>query len=143
MSTDIEKELHSVVNDGVDLVNIRNKKYKIRWIKPGTQRKLSETITKYKDDDTLQYRCASLCILNNYFKILFFQWFLWRWFFFIKEYSPGEMKEVFEVSKKKIPQVESLLNMVLILGVTDMLKSQTMTFAKDFLQKQNTEQSTQ
>lgn len=143
MNNEIEKIYNSVVENETDYVNLRGKKVGIKWMHPGTQRKLSNIILKYKDDDTLQHRCAAVCVLNSFFKILFLYPILWRWYFFVKEYSANEMYEIFEVSKKKVQQESSLKNMVLLIGVRDTLKQQTMTSVESILQKLLSEQSTQ
>lgn len=143
MNNKVENLYNSIVENEADYVSLRGKKVGIKWIRPGTQRKLSNTMLKYKEDDTLQHRCAAICVLNSFFKILLFYPILWRWYFFVKEYSASEMYEIFEVSKKKVQQESSLKNMVLLIGVRDTLRQQTMISVESILQKLLSEQSTQ
>lgn len=143
MNKEIEKEYNSLVENDYDIVKLRGKSKKITWMHPGTQRKLSKIMIKYADDDTLQHRCAAACVLNGFFKILFFYPILWRWYFFVKGYTPDEMGAIFEMSKKKVQQQESLRNMVLLIGVKDTLRKQTMTSVESMLQKLVSEQPTQ
>ena len=139
---DIEKEYNSLVEDGADVVSIRGKKFKIRWMKAGTQRKVSDIITKYGDDDTVQYRCAAAFVLNNFWSILLFHWIYWRYMFYIKEYTFDELTPIIEISKKKIQLKESLRNMASLIGVMDTLSNQTITSVRSFLQGLASEQST-
>lgn len=39
--------------------------------------------------------------LNGYWKIKFLYPFLWRWFFYIKQYGDHELMKVIAVGKKK------------------------------------------
>lgn len=143
MKKETEVEYNSIVENEADIVVVRGRKVSIKWVHPGTQRKLSKVMVKYGSDDTLQYRCAAICVLNGYFKILFFYWFLWRWYFFVKGYAPEELKPIFELAKKKVQQETSLQNMVSLIAVKDTLKKQTMTSVESILQKLVSEQSTQ
>lgn len=139
---DLLDEYNSIVENEYDYVKLRDKKIKINWLRPGTQRKLGSIMSRYSEDDTLQYRCAAVCVLNDFFKIKLFYWFLWRWYFYVKQYLPSEVSEIFEVSKKKIQVADSLKNMVSLVEVRGMLKSQTMSLVESLVQKQTTEQHT-
>ena len=139
---DVEKEYNSLVENGADVVDVRGKKFNIHWMRAGTQRKVSSIITKYGDDDTVQYRCAAAFILNSFWSILFFHWIYWRYMFYIKEYTFDELAPVIEMSKKKIQLKESLRNMASLIGVMDTLSNQTITSVRSFLQGLASEQST-
>lgn len=140
---EIEKEYNSLVENDKDVVYIGKDKFKIGWLRAGSQRKISDITTKYADDDTLQHRCAAVCVLNSFWKITLFYWIVWRWFFFVKEYLPSEMEAVFDLFKKKVQHETSLKNMVYLIGVRDTLKSQTMSSVEATLRKLASEQSTQ
>mgnify|MGYP000113932552 FL=1 len=45
-------------------------------------------------------KCAAAIVLNGYWKILFFYWFLWRWFFYVMQYSDEELLPLIETGKK-------------------------------------------
>lgn len=143
MDKELEKEYNSLIENELDEVKVRDKSVKIAWMHPGTQRKLSKVMIKYAEDDTLQHRCAAICVLNGFFKIMFLYPILWRWYFFVKGYSPSELYPIFETAKKKVQQDESLRNMVLLIGVKDTLRKQTMISVESMLQKLLSEQSTQ
>ena len=143
INKEIEKEYNSLVEDEKDVVYVGKDKFKIGWLRAGAQRKISSIITKYSDDDTLQHRCAAICVLNSFWKITLFYWIVWRWFFFVKEYTSGEMASLLNLFKKKVQHEQSLRNMVSLIGVRDTLKSQTMSTVEATLQKLVSEQSTQ
>ena len=140
---EVEKVYDSIVEDSKDEILVGKKKYKIGWLKPGTRRRMSHTIIKYSNDDTLEYRCASIALLNGFFAIKLFQWFLWRWFFYIKEYSSKDLAPIIEISKKKATQTELYQNMAYLIGVRDTLIKTNLTAVESILQKQDSEHSTQ
>ena len=98
-----ERLLNDVLEDSVDYVEVRGKKYGISWLKRGTIRKFTSTMQKSGNDDKISCQCAAAIILNGYWKIKFFYPFLWRWFFYIKQYGDHELMKVIAVGKKKIP----------------------------------------
>lgn len=95
-----ERLLNDVLEDSVDYVEVRGKKYGISWLKRGTIRKFTSTMQKSGNDDKISCQCAAAIILNGYWKIKFFYPFLWRWFFYIKQYGDHELMKVIAVGKK-------------------------------------------
>lgn len=142
MNIKAEKELNSLIEDHKDKVKIGKKTYSIGWLKSGTQRKMSNAMVKYGDDDTMQYRCTAYIVLNNWIKIHLFAWILWRWFFYIKEYLPSDLAEAIEVSKKKVQLEESFKNMVHLLEVRDTRQMTTMTVVESIPRQQTSDQPT-
>ena len=88
-----ERLLNDVLEDSVDYVEVRGKKYGISWLKRGTIRKFTSTMQKSGNDDKISCQCAAAIILNGYWKIKFFYPFLWRWFFYIKQYGDHELRK--------------------------------------------------
>ena len=70
-SADSERLLDDILGDSVEMVSLRSKKkqYPVRWMKPGTMRKLTHIILKKGNDSKLSCMSASLIILNNFWKI--------------------------------------------------------------------------
>lgn len=136
-----EKLLNEVMEDSVDVVSIKNtnKKYKIGWLKKGTMRKISSETLKDGEDDALSAKTAALVILNNYWKIKFFYPILWRWFFYIKEYSDEQLSDIIAVGKKKVPYIQFLTNTILVTGMRDTIMTMTKKEAERIRQGLHTE----
>lgn len=140
-----EKVLDSVMNDASEEVYIAGtkKKYRIGWLKKGTMRKItSETLGDTKDD-TLSAKTAALIILNNYWKIKFFYPILWRWFFYVKEYTDEQLAEIIAVGKKKVPFMAFLTNTILVTGMRDTIMTMTKEEAERIRQGLHTEKQEQ
>ena len=57
-----EKLLNDVMEDSVDYVEVRGKKYGISWLKRGTIRKFTSTMQKSGNDDKISCQCAAAII---------------------------------------------------------------------------------
>lgn len=122
-----EQLLNDVMEDSVDEVGIKDtkKKYKIGWMKKGTMRKISSVALEKGNDDTLSAKTAALIILNNYWKIKLFYPILWRWFFYVNEYTDDQLSEILAVGKKKVPYIPFLTNTILVTGMRDTIMTMT------------------
>lgn len=131
-----EKLLNDAMENSIDVVAIKgtNKKYKIDWLKKGTMRKISAVALEDKDDDTLSCKTAVLMVLNNYWKIKLFYWLMWRWWFYVKEYTDDQLSEILAMSKKKVPYTPFLINTILVTGMRDTIMRMTKEEAERFHQ---------
>ena len=130
-----QAKLNDILEDGVDIVEIRGKKFPVRWIKKGVIRKLTDTIMTCEQEDELSAKCASLVILNSYWKIFFFHWFYWRYLW--RKYSDEELLEIFLVAKKKVDlQTRAYFtNTIYLIGMKDTIMTMTKKEAERTLQE--------
>lgn len=134
-SEDIQKKLNDVLEDSVDIVEVRGKNYRVGWIKKGVIRKLTDTILNTKKEDELSAKCASLVLLNGYWKIKLFHWAYWRYLW--HKYSDDELLEVTMVAKKKVDlQTQAYLtNTIYLIGMKDTAMTMTRKEAERTLQE--------
>lgn len=123
---DAQNELNSIIENLPDFVRVRKKTYKIKWLHPVTIRKINQIILKEGNDNRTSHQTASCIILNNFFKLKFIYPILWRWFYYVKQYTEADFTEVIAVGKKKIPLQSYYVNTILM---TDM-KDTTMAMTK-------------
>lgn len=144
-SLEDEKLLNDVMEDSVDEVSIKgtNKKYKIGWLKKGTMRKITSVALEENKDDMLSAKTSALIVLNNYWKIKFFYPILWRWFFYVKEYTDEQLSEILSVGKKKVPYIAFLTNTILVTGMKDTIMTMTKKEAERIRQGLHTEKQEQ
>lgn len=144
-SIEDEQLLNDVMEDSIDEVEIKGtgKIYKIGWLKKGTMRKMTSVALEKGKDDTLSSKTAALIILNNYWKIKFFYPALWRWFFYIKEYTDEQLSEILAVGKKKVPYIAFLTNTILVTGMRDTIMTMTKEEAERIRQGLHTGQQPQ
>lgn len=94
--------LNSVVEDKADEIMLRKKKCRVRWMRNCTLRKVSDIQHTEKDELKVNTKCVAAMLLNDYWKIRFFWPFLWRWFYYVKQYSDEELLPVIALCKKKV-----------------------------------------
>lgn len=121
-SIDAQQIYLSLISNDAEEVGIlrTNKKYKIRWLKNGQLEKLSRLLLHKKtidestttgsdvmdailEDNKLACKAAAIIILDGYWKIKFRYWYLWRWFYYIRQYDNIQLHEILETGKKKVP----------------------------------------
>ena len=127
-----QSKLNDILEDGIDVVEIRGKKFNIGWIKKGVIRKLTHTILTCKQEDELSARCASLVLLNSYWKILFFHPIYWRYLW--RKYSDDELLEIFLVAKKKVDSQTRayFTNTIYLIGMKDTIMTMTKKEAEQY-----------
>lgn len=126
-SVQAERELNEIIeNEGTKVsLNGVNKSYTIKCPHKGTMRKITDIYLKDGNDDKVSCQVASLLILNSFFKIKFFHWFLWRWFYYIKEYDDGILQPILIEGKKKLPYTQFLVNTMLVTAMKDTIMMMT------------------
>ncbi len=118
-SKEAQDELNSIIENLPDYAKIRNKTYKIKWLHAGTVRKINQIILKEGNDAVANYQTAACIILNGFLKIKLIYPFLWRWFYYVKQYSEADLTEVLAIGKKKIPLQSYFVNTILMTDMRD------------------------
>lgn len=95
-----KKELDNVLANSTDYVKLRNRKIGIKWMRRGTIRKITHAMHACKNEDEITAKCASLIILNNWWKIKLFHSVLWRMLY--ASYSDEELLNIVVAGKKKV-----------------------------------------
>lgn len=140
-STDIEKELNSLIGNKPDIAFIRKKKYKVKWLHPVTTRFITDLSLKDGNDDTLSYKVCAAIILNGFFRLKLFHWILWRWFFYIRQYDESDLTDIIALGKKKIPLSEYYTNIILATDMKDTAMMMKKGEVYSFRQGQSTAQA--
>lgn len=128
------------------------KKYKIRWLKNGQIDKLSRLLIRKADSDDkdsqtgspldaviddskLACKAAAIIILDGYWKLKFRYWYLWRWFFYIRQYDNAQLQPLLEEGKKKIPLMQFLMTTMCLTGAKATLMNMRTEEAERTLQE--------
>lgn len=151
-----QREYKSMVEDIPTSVGIlrTGKKYRIKWIKNGAVERLSKLLVHAKeadndaseegsniyeaicDDARLSCKAAALFILNGYWSIKFKYWFLWRWFYYVRQYDGIQLQPLLAVGKKKLPLMQFYGTTTLLTGVKDTLMQMRIQEVERILQEQ-------
>lgn len=151
-----QREYKSMVENTPTEVSIlrTKKKYLIKWIKNGTIEKLSKLLIHAKDTDNdadkdnpnvyevicsdakLACKAAAMFVLNGYWSIKFKYWFLWRWYYYIRQYDSIQLQPILTVGKKKLPLIQFYGTTTLLTGVKDTLMQMRTAEVERTLQEQ-------
>lgn len=118
-----QKEYVSARDDDATVVQIpgTKKKYKIKWLKYGQLNKLSrllihkkdtddkdtpaDSLTEIVEDGKLACKAAAIMVLHGYWSVKLKYWFLWRWFYYVKQYDHQQLLPILAEGKKKVPLI--------------------------------------
>lgn len=139
-SYDAQQVYLSMINNDAEEVEIlrTKKKYKIRWLKNGQLEKLtrlllhkksideqkttgSEVFDEIFEDTKLACKAAAIIVLDGYWKLKFRYWYLWRWFYYVREYDNIQLQKILEVGKKKVPLNQFYATIMSLTEVKDTL----------------------
>ena len=134
-SVEEQREYVSIRDNDATVVSIlgTKKKYKIRWLKKGQIEKLSRLLIRkgdtdnddgekdspldaIRDDAKLTCKAAAIYILDGYWKLKFRYWYLWRWFYYIRQYDDIQLQEILMTGQKKTPVEPFLIATMLLTG---------------------------
>ena len=142
-TTSEQKTLDDVLENSIDYATLRGKKIGIKWLHRGTIRRLTHVLHSCKAEDEVTAKCASLIVLNNWWKIVLFHWLYWRMLW--KKYTDTELTDIVAVGKKKVElQKLEYLNVTMFLtGMKDTIMTMTRKEAERILQELRQEQHSQ
>lgn len=123
-----QRMLKSVTKNYADVVEVRGRKFKVKWMHPATADMITCLMLKKGNDSKILSQGAALIVLNGFWKSHLFYWLLWRWFYYIKQYNSEELTPLFEMAQKKTQQhqVTAYLNATILLtALNDAKKTMT------------------
>lgn len=158
----------SVRDNDATLVHIRKKTYKMHWLKKGQIAKLSrlligkkkfddvtddatkddnaltneEKLSSLLEDQKLSCKAAAIFLLDGWLKLKLWYCFLWRWFYYVKQYDDYDLEEVLSEGKKKVPLDQFLKSTIYLIGVKDTLMMMRAAEAEHILHELSTGQLT-
>lgn len=139
-NTDEQRELNNVAENKATEVKVRNRTYKLRYMRNCTIRKITDIMLSDEDDSKVSSKCAAAMILNGFFKIHLFYWFLWRWFYYVMQYMEYELHPLIEEGKKKVRAEDYYINTIFLIGMKDTMIAMTREEAERFRQELSTVQ---
>ena len=153
-SVESQRTYASLRDNDATVVSIlgTKKKYRIRWLKNGQIDRLScllirkgETdnedgskdspLDAIIEDSKLACKAAAIYILDGYWKLKFRYWYLWRWFYYVRQYDNVQLQEILDEGKKKVPLTPFLLTTMSLTGARVTLMSMRTEEAERTLQE--------
>lgn len=129
-----------------------HKKYKIRWLKNGQIEKLSRLLIRKGDTDNedgakdnaldsviedtkIACKASAIYILDGYWKLKFRYWWLWRWFYYVRQYDNVQLQGILDEGKKKVPLTPFLMTTMSLTGARATLMNMRTEEAEHILQE--------
>lgn len=151
-SIDAQRLYMAMVDNTPDEVTITHtrRKYKIRWLKHGQLDRLTRLLIGEKgSEDDLQNaiitdgkiacKAAAIIILDGYWKLKLRYWFLWRWFYYIRQYDDIQLRPILEMGKKKVPLTQFYMTITSLTEAKDSLMRMRAKEVEAILHAQSTE----
>ena len=158
---DIQRLYQDLIDNTPTEVTIlnTNTKYKVRWLKNGQLEKLSRVLLHNEEDDgkttgndvldeiladaKLACKASAILLLDGYWKLKFNYWWMWRYFYYIKQYDNIQLQPLLDEGKKKIPQMQFFRSIMSLTGAKTTLMTMREKEAVSILQGLSTEQPSQ
>ena len=91
----------SVTKNYADPIVVRGRIFMVKWMHPATADWITALMLKDSDDNKVLAQCAALIRLNGFWKAHLFYWFVWRWYYYVRQYNSEELAPLFEMAQKK------------------------------------------
>lgn len=139
---DDERTLERVVDNDKEYITIRGRRFGFRDLNNWGLHKISRIMVKENENElSVGCKCIAAARLNGYFKIKFFWWFLWRFYFYIRQYRDIEIAEAVALIKKKAIAALAVysLNTTLLIETRETVMKMNRAEAKATLQELSTD----
>lgn len=136
-----EQAFVSVVENEADVVELRGRSIKVRWLHPAIGDWITKLMTRDGDDAKAPCKAAALIRLNGFWKCHLLYWLTWRWYYYVRQYTTEEMTPLFEAAQKKTVHQEApayLNAMILLTALSTARKQMTKKEAERTLQELRT-----
>ena len=101
-SIDDERLLEEIVDNDCEYITIRDRRFGFHDLNGHGRHKISRILLKENTDEfAISCKCLAAAKLNGYFAIKFLWRFLWRWYYYVRQYSDSELIEAMALIKKK------------------------------------------
>lgn len=124
-SFDDEKVLDSILDNSEDEIAVRGKKWKMRWVRFSARRKITNIMLNEEEGPKAICKCVAALRCNGFFKMKFMYWILWRWYYYVKEYSESELLPYVQMCKKKVLLPEYYVVTTYLIEMRDTIMAQT------------------
>lgn len=84
-------------------------------------------------DDKLSCKVAAAIVIRGFFSLRLKWWFLWRWYYYIKQYDVEQLNELLSEGIAALPYAETMNTYGMLSATREMLMNMTFTEAQKLL----------
>lgn len=128
-SPEAEKTLVDIVNNNKTEIDVRGRKWKIGAVYNDTLDWITNILQNEDNSAKVNAKCFAALYLNGFFALRLFWWIVWRWFYYVRQYTDEEMAPVIAEVKKKVTAKQTMY-FVNIISLIDM-KTTTQAMTKE------------
>lgn len=115
-----ERELFGAAENETDYIELRGKRIGLRDLGGFAKRKISKILLKEGGDEfAVGCKCLAAAIHNSYFRIKWLWWILWRWYYYMRNYTDSELTDAICIIKKKVASGSYFFNTTLLIGMRE------------------------
>lgn len=143
-SIEDERELEAVVDNDKEYVLVGGRRMGFHDLTPWALHKISRIMVADGGDDlSVGSKCLAAAMLNGYFKIKLFWWALWRYYFYIRQYTDIDLAAAVALVKKKALASLAVysLNTTLLIETRETIMKMNRAEAKATLQELSTDKA--
>ena len=119
-----ERELFGAAENETDYIELRGRRIGLRDLGGFAKRKISKILLKEGGDEfAVGCKCLAAAILNSYFRIKWLWWILWRWYYYMRNYTDSELTDAICIIKKKVASGSYFFNTTLLIGMRETMMS--------------------
>lgn len=124
----VQQEFEKVTKKGVEYFAVQiprtNKKYLVRTLTPNQMEDLAKLLIPSKEnvadavieDTKIAAKAAAIYLRPGYWKRKLSYWFLWRWFYYIKQYDCAQLQPILSAGQNSIPYIDFLKTMSILVN---------------------------
>lgn len=116
---DDERQLLGVMDNEATEIPLGKGTIKLRMLTGHAQHKITQILLAEGREDMVSCKCVAAARLNGFFKIKFLWWLLWRWYFYIRQYSEADLAPAVAEIKKKVPLTDYLANTTYLIAIRE------------------------
>lgn len=120
-SLEDKQMLLSITHNKPDVVQVRGRNFEVRWTHPSVADWISDLMASKGNDGKILCQSAALIVLGGFWKCHLLYWLVWRWFYYIRQYSAAELSPIIGMAQKKTAEVGAVayLNAMMFLTALD------------------------
>lgn len=120
-SLEDERQLLGVIDNEPTTIPLGRRSVTLRMLTGHAQHKITQILLSEGREDMVSCKCVAAARLNGYFKIKLLWWLVWRWYFYIRQYSEADLAPAVAEIKKKVPLTDYLANTTYLIAIRETL----------------------
>lgn len=135
---DTERELEKVVDNDKEYIEIRGRKFGFRDLTGHGRHRISRVmLAEGGDEFAVSCKILAAAKLNGYFAIKFLWWIVWRWYYYVRQYTDAELMEAVNLIKKKVAAEDYWMITMLLIGMRETMMQMNRAEVSAILQERS------